>query len=329
MSRIFVFSVVTLKYWPGQVVRRLAPPDVEHHVDRLEEDGVPVLLVVAEDLRVRHQPARADAHDEAPFQHVIEHRHLRRDRGRVGVRHVDRAAAEHDALRVVGEAGEEHQARGHVLREVGNVLADVGLGEAEAVAEQDRLAVLGKRLRRLPGRRVERHHEHREFHRTSSGAIGRFTGRRSRADRSKALVSMRRLWPSAAVACCVGSPRARRLSQLLRFFAHRPAQLAERDVARRIAGQEVDSPRLVRRIALALRPSGCEHDVAMGVVDREHAVGADDARLPGCTPRRATPPAAPRRSPSDRARRRRTRSCPTVASMPPHSGPSALSTERA
>jgi hypothetical protein len=62
------------------------------------------------------------------------------------VRHVDRAAAEHDVLRLVRKAREEHQARGHVLGEVGDVLADERLAIAEPVGQQDCLAVLCIRL---------------------------------------------------------------------------------------------------------------------------------------------------------------------------------------
>ena len=149
---------------PRQVVGRAPCPDVEHHVDRLEEDGVAVLLVVAEGLGVRHQAAGADAHDEAALQQVIDHRHLRRDVRGVRVRHVDGAAAEHDVLRVVREAGEEHQARGDVLSQVRDVLADQRLAIAEPVGKQDRFAVFGVGLRGLPLRRVQRHHEHAEFH---------------------------------------------------------------------------------------------------------------------------------------------------------------------
>src|SRR2546426_10673739 len=64
---------------PRQVVRRAPGPDVEHHVDRLEEDRVAVFLVVAEGLGVRHQAAGTDAHDEAALEQVIDHRYLRRD----------------------------------------------------------------------------------------------------------------------------------------------------------------------------------------------------------------------------------------------------------
>jgi hypothetical protein len=92
------------------------------------------------------------------------HRRLRRDLGRMVIAHGDGAAAEHDALRVVRQAREEHQARGDVLGEVGDVLADERLAVAEPVGEQDRLAILGVRLPRIPRRRVQRHHERGESH---------------------------------------------------------------------------------------------------------------------------------------------------------------------
>ena len=152
-----------------EVVRPVALPDLEHHVDRLEEDRVAVLLVVAEHLGVRHQPARADAHDEPPLEHVIEHRDLRRDVGRVRVRHVERAGAERDLRRGVRDAREEHHRGGDVLGEVGDVLADEGLLEAEAIGQQDRLAVLGQRLPGVATRRVQRHHEHAQLHRRQAG----------------------------------------------------------------------------------------------------------------------------------------------------------------
>ena len=82
----------------------------------------------------------------------------------MGVRHIDGAGAEHDLLRVVREAGEEHETRGDVLREVGDVLADQRLDVAELIREQDRLAVLDIGLVRLPRRRMQRHHESAKAH---------------------------------------------------------------------------------------------------------------------------------------------------------------------
>jgi hypothetical protein len=61
----------------------------------------------------------------------------------VAVRQVDRAAAQADAPRVARQRGDEDQARGDGLGEIGDVLADERLLEAELLGEQDRLAVLG------------------------------------------------------------------------------------------------------------------------------------------------------------------------------------------
>src|SRR5207237_1911939 len=51
------------------------------------------------------------------------------------------------------------------------------------------------------------------------------------------------------------------IEPLLGLFAHRPAQLAERDVARRITAEEIHAPPRIGRIALALRLRRREHDV--------------------------------------------------------------------
>src|SRR5439155_20105777 len=69
------------------------------------------------------------------------------------------------------------------------------------------------------------------------------------------------------------------IQPLLRFLPHRAAQLAERDVARWVAAEKIDTPARVRRVPFALRNVGREDDVAVRVVDGEHAFGADDANL--------------------------------------------------
>jgi hypothetical protein len=62
------------------------------------------------------------------------------------------AAAELDALGVARQRGDEDQARGDGLGEVGDVLADERLLEAELLGEQHRLAILGERLPPVPAR---------------------------------------------------------------------------------------------------------------------------------------------------------------------------------
>src|SRR5262249_61362094 len=63
------------------------------------------------------------------------------------------------------------------------------------------------------------------------------------------------------------------------FLAHRPAQLAESHISDGVAGQEIDVAAFVRRIALGLDEIRREDDVAMGIVDGEHAFGTDRANL--------------------------------------------------
>ena len=108
---------------------------------------------------------------------------------------------------------------------------------------------------------------------------GSCTGCLRFADRSSALVSIRFLCASSTVAAGVGSAERHAVEPRHRLVRHRAAQFAERHVARRIGAEEIDQPRLVRRIAFALRLAHRQHHVAMRVVDGEHAVGAGDADL--------------------------------------------------
>ena len=151
-----------------EVVGGVAGPDAEDEVDALGELLAPVGVEVAEHLPVGRQAAGADAEQEAAFEDVVEHRDLGRDRGRVAVRKVDRARAELDPLRDVGEARQEHGAVRDRLRDVRDVLADVGLREPEPVGQEDRVSVLLQRLHVVALRRVHRHGEVAELDRHSS-----------------------------------------------------------------------------------------------------------------------------------------------------------------
>ena len=146
------------------VHRPFAFPDLQHRVDTFDKHRIAVLLEVAERLGVRHQAARADAHDEAALEHVVQHRDLPGDGGRVAVGHVDGATAQHDVASVMRQTGQEHQTGGHVLRQVGHVLADKAFGKAEPVGQQEGLTVLFQRFGCDAPGRVQRHHEHAEFH---------------------------------------------------------------------------------------------------------------------------------------------------------------------
>ena len=148
----------------GQVVGRLARPDVEHHVDAFDEHGVTVAAEIAEHLGIRHQPAGRDPEDEAPLQHVVEHRHLGRHAGGVRIRQVHGARAETDRSGLVGKARKEGDRRGDDLGMVGRVLAAIGLGKAQLLRQEERLAILSNALRDRLVQRVDRHGEKRQFH---------------------------------------------------------------------------------------------------------------------------------------------------------------------
>src|SRR4051794_24684037 len=82
----------------------------------------------------------------------------------MAVGEIDRAAAELDALRVARERGDEDQARRDRLGEIGDVLADERLLEAQALRQQHRLAILGQRLAPVAPDRMQRHGEVAQLH---------------------------------------------------------------------------------------------------------------------------------------------------------------------
>ena len=121
----------------AQDVGRFARPDRQHLIDRFARHRLAVLIQRAENFRIRAQPARADAQNEAPVAHVIDHRDLRRHRRRMAVRQVDGAGAEADLPRLVGKAGDEGQRGGDGLGQIRHVLADESFGKAQLVRQQD------------------------------------------------------------------------------------------------------------------------------------------------------------------------------------------------
>src|SRR4051794_20921822 len=89
----------------------------------------------------------------------------------MGVRHVDGAGAEFYALGGSGDPGDERDAGGDVFRLVGGVLADIALGIAEFVREQERFAVLLQRLPPVLADRMHRHGEESELHSICASSI--------------------------------------------------------------------------------------------------------------------------------------------------------------
>ena len=91
-----------------QVVRRLRLPNLQHHVDAFYKHGISVSTKVTKDLCIRHQATRADAHDESAFEHMVHHGSLRCNSGRVRIRHIDRACAEHDVFGFRNQASQKN-----------------------------------------------------------------------------------------------------------------------------------------------------------------------------------------------------------------------------
>ena len=149
---------------PADVVRRLGFPDLQDHVDALDEHRIAILAEGAEDLGVRHQPTRADAHDQAALGQMVEHRDLPGDRRRVRIGQVEGAGAELDIAGFRNQAGQENHRRGDALGGIGDMLADECLRKSESIGQDDRLTILLQGLGNVAAGWVHRHHEHAVFH---------------------------------------------------------------------------------------------------------------------------------------------------------------------
>ncbi len=119
------------------------------------------------------QAAWADAEDEAAVEHVIQHRDVGRDGRRMGVRHVDRAGSQPDLFGGGRNPRQERHAGGDVLRLVGDVFPDIGLGKSKFVRKQERFAILSQRLAPVLVQGMDRHGEEAQFHRAFPTFIAR------------------------------------------------------------------------------------------------------------------------------------------------------------
>ena len=146
------------------IIGRLAGPDLKHLIDRLQEHGIPVGIEIAEHFRVRQQAAGADAEDQASVEHMVEHRDRGCNRSRMRVRHVDGAGAKLDLSGRRREPGNESYAGSDVLGSVGNVLADISLGEPEFIGQQESLAILLERKPPILVDRMDRHRKEPKLH---------------------------------------------------------------------------------------------------------------------------------------------------------------------
>ena len=146
------------------VVRWTGVPNFQDRVDALHKHRVPIFVQIAKNFDIGHQATRADAHDEAAFEHVIQHGRLSRDRGWVCVGQVDGARTQFDIFGFVGQPCQKNHAVGDRFSRVGHMLTDIGFAEAQLIGQQNRFSVLLKSLCDAPTRRVDGHHESAVFH---------------------------------------------------------------------------------------------------------------------------------------------------------------------
>ncbi|MCP1976137.1 hypothetical protein M2181_008322 [Bradyrhizobium elkanii] len=95
---------------------------------------------------------------------MIEHGDGRCDCCRMRVWHVDGAGSKLDLLGCGCEPGNESDAGGDVLGLVGDVLADIRLGEPELIREQKSLTILPERLPPILVEKMDRHRKKTELH---------------------------------------------------------------------------------------------------------------------------------------------------------------------
>jgi hypothetical protein len=82
----------------------------------------------------------------------------------MGVRHIDRASTESDLFGSGGDPGKERDAGGDILGLVGDVLADIGLGEPEFVGQQESFTVFPKGKLLILAERMDRHRKETQLH---------------------------------------------------------------------------------------------------------------------------------------------------------------------
>ena len=146
------------------VVGRLALPDFQNHINGMAEELGAVQIEHPQRLEVGRQRAGADAENEAALGQVVEHRRLRGQQRGVRLRKVAGAGGQLDGLGGVDQRGQEHHRVGDVLGRVGQVFADEHIVQAQAVGQDDGLAVFAQRLHGVPPEGMHRHHEHSESH---------------------------------------------------------------------------------------------------------------------------------------------------------------------
>src|SRR2546430_15972317 len=95
---------------------------------------------------------------------MIEHRDRGCNRGRMSVRQVDGAGAKPELPGRRREPCDESDAGRNVLGSVGDVLANIGFGEAEFIGQQESLAILLERKPPILVDGMDRHRKEPELH---------------------------------------------------------------------------------------------------------------------------------------------------------------------
>ena len=133
-------------------------------VDAFKKHGLAVTVEVFKHLHVRRQAARADADNQPPFQHVIEHGDVGGEGGRVAVGKVQRAGTQLDLVRGMDQTCKEHETRRNGFGQIGRMFANIGLHEPQLVRQNDGFAVFLEGFEVVAARRVQGHGEVTELH---------------------------------------------------------------------------------------------------------------------------------------------------------------------
>ncbi len=138
-----------------QIVGRFPIPDRQDLINRLNHLLVLVEIEIPEDLDIRGQAARANPHDHAPVEQMIEHGHLCSHMDRMIAGHIDHAGAQLDLAGLVDQRGQENHATRDRLCQIRHVLADECLTIAKFVGQDHRILILLQDLAIVAGDRMD------------------------------------------------------------------------------------------------------------------------------------------------------------------------------
>jgi len=150
------FEAVVVKV---NVVRWIALPDGQDHINGFGKQLVAVLVQDAQRFRVRRQGTRADAKNKTTFGQVVKHGRLRGNQGRVRMRQIAGARTQLDVLGFKNQRGQKQQAVGDVLGLVGQMLAHERVVKTQAVGINNGLPIFVQRFCSVPMQGMQGHGE--------------------------------------------------------------------------------------------------------------------------------------------------------------------------